>query len=189
MPRRVTDPSPEFGGPGVGKTVPEEHTAAGREGLIIGSVRLRAETATPGLARKFVASVLRGLIAPSDIEVVVLLASEVVTNAVIHAGTSVDLVVRRIRGGVQIEASDGAKQPPVVVVGPVTSESGRGMRMVAALSDDWGVIRTAMGKTVWFRWRPSLDPPTGSAGRTYSAGRREASSTVGPHRSWSRTSR
>ena len=107
------------------------------------------------MALQFVASVLRGVIEPADVEGVVLLVSEVVSNAVMHVGTSVDLVVRSVYGGVQIEASDGGKQIPRVVVGPITSQSGRGMRMVAALSEDWGVIRTARGKTVWFRRQPS----------------------------------
>jgi anti-sigma regulatory factor (Ser/Thr protein kinase) len=100
---------------------------------------------------------------PAGTEVVVLLTSEVVTNAVVHAGTWVDVAVRRTDGGVQVEVTDRRKDMPVVV-----DNSGRGLRFVAALSEDWGVIPTVAGKTVWFRChndRPEmrLAGSTGSA--------------------------
>ena len=161
MRRRLIDPA--LGAGTAGESGPDQNRAGGR-GVILGSMRVRAELAAPGVARRFVASVLRGVIRPADIEVVVLLTSEVVTNAVIHAGTPVDLVVRGVGGGVQIEASDGTQRLPAAVVAPATSESGRGMTMVATLAEDWGVTRTATGKTVWFRCQPAplLEPPADS---------------------------
>ena len=84
-------------------------------------------------------------------EVVVLLTSEVVTNAILHAGTSVDVTVRGVGAGVQIEVTDGVREMPGVVDLPLGTESGRGLRLVAELSEDWGVMPLVGGKTVWFR--------------------------------------
>lgn len=79
------------------------------------------------------------------------LTNELVTNAVVHAGTPVDVLVRDLHGWVQVEVSDAAKPVPVVVDGVLASESGRGLRIVAALSEAWGAHPGPGGKTVWFR--------------------------------------
>ncbi len=116
----------------------------------MGSIRLPAESASAGVARRFVVDAVRGTVGPVDIEFVALLTSELVTNAIVHAGTPIGLVVRGIHGCVQIEVSDGSDQMPVVVDQAVASESGHGMSILVLLSKDWGVIPTAEGKTVWF---------------------------------------
>ena len=104
-----------------------------------------------GLARRFVEQALDKTTRPAAIDVVVLLTSELVTNAVVHAGTPIDVVVRDLHGWVQVEVLDAGQQVPVVVDGALASESGRGLRIVAALSEAWGVDRRRDGKTVWFR--------------------------------------
>ncbi len=114
------------------------------------SIRLPAEPASPAEARCVVANVLRGIMSPADIDVVVLLTSEVVTNAVVHAGTSVVLVVRSLQQGIQIEVSDGDNHMPKVDQQAVGSVSGHGMNLVALLSQSWGAFPTREGKTVWF---------------------------------------
>jgi anti-sigma regulatory factor (Ser/Thr protein kinase) len=84
-------------------------------------------------------------------DVVVLLTSELVTNAVVHAGTPIVVLVRDLHGCVQIEVCDAGKQLPVVVDGVLAFDSGRGLRIVAALSEAWDATLTEGGKTVWFR--------------------------------------
>ncbi len=127
---------------------------------------LPAAPASAGEARKFVQCVLHEVVSPADLEAVVLLTSEVVTNAVVHAGTPVDLVVRTVQDCIQVEASDAAQQPPQVLNPAGDMPRGRGMIIVAALSQDWGVIPTGSGKTVWFRYRPDWSiGPHGSPGR------------------------
>jgi anti-sigma regulatory factor (Ser/Thr protein kinase) len=119
------------------------------------SVRLNAALSSAAEARRFVAEVLVGILTPADIDFVVLLTSELVTNAVVHTGSPVDLVVRGVlNGGVQIEASDAGHGMPAVQAGALDSEAGRGMDIVAALSEGWGVTPRAHGKTVWFRYLP-----------------------------------
>jgi anti-sigma regulatory factor (Ser/Thr protein kinase) len=131
--------------------LPHGSAAVRSEGVVTANIELPAEPGSPGEARRLVANVLRGIKSPADIDVVVLLTSEVVTNAVVHAGTSVGLVVRDVHEGIQIEVSDGDKHMPEVDRHDVESVSGHGMSLVALLSQSWGAIPTGEGKTVWFR--------------------------------------
>ncbi|MFJ5259681.1 SpoIIE family protein phosphatase [Streptomyces sp. NPDC088387] len=83
--------------------------------------------------------------------------SELVTNAVVHAGTDVELSCRVEPdcGSLVVEVTDhhpsrapreNSTQPPTE-----TPEFGRGLRIVAALSQEWGVSYRRGGKTVWAR--------------------------------------
>src|ERR1700679_1322850 len=71
---------------------------------ILATTQLPPEPASAGRARRFVRDVLRQEGPTVDVEVVALLTSEVVTNAVLHAGTDVDLVVRSEGGCIRVEA-------------------------------------------------------------------------------------
>ncbi|MEU3097866.1 ATP-binding SpoIIE family protein phosphatase [Streptomyces sp. NPDC006967] len=90
---------------------------------------------------------------------VTLIASELVTNAVVHAGTEVRLTCRleQETGALVIEVADhhpsraprgGEPEAPPVQDAP---EYGRGLRLVAALSDSWGITYRPGTKTVWAR--------------------------------------
>jgi anti-sigma regulatory factor (Ser/Thr protein kinase) len=118
---------------------------------IVATIRLPPESASAGVARRFVEQVLGEIVRPAAIDVVVLLTNELVTNALVHAGTPVDVLVRDLHGQVQVEVSDAGQQVPVVVDGVLGSESGRGLRIVGALSEAWGTDLGRYGKTVWFR--------------------------------------
>jgi anti-sigma regulatory factor (Ser/Thr protein kinase) len=142
-----------LGSAGVGETA-----AASSRDPVVATTRLPPEPASAGAARRFVHDVLRDSFHASDIEVAALLTSELVTNAVLHAGTPVELVVRCIDGCVQVEASDTGPHAPRQLAWAAGSESGRGMAIVTALSDEWGVLPTAQGKTVWFRCHASQSP-------------------------------
>lgn len=129
---------------------------------IVATTILPVDPASPAQARRFVADVLHEVVRPVDMAVVTLLTSEVVTNAVVHAGTPVDLVVRSGRGRVQIEATDAGEQTPVMPDRAVGSERGRGMLIVAALAEAWGVVPAERGKTVWFRYHSGQPASPGS---------------------------
>ncbi|MBG0855334.1 SpoIIE family protein phosphatase [Streptomyces spinoverrucosus] len=83
--------------------------------------------------------------------------SELVTNAVVHAGTDVELVCRleAETGAVVVEVCDHhPSRPPrdgESDAGFETPEYGRGLRLVAALSEAWGVTYRRGAKTVWAR--------------------------------------
>ncbi len=122
----------------------------GRDDMVA-SVRLPPEPASVAVARGIVEAALSEIARPAAIDIVVLLTSELVTNAVVHAGTPIDLLVHDLHGRVQIEVFDAGQQVPVVADGVRPSESGRGLRIVAALSEAWGTNPGPAGKTVWFR--------------------------------------
>jgi anti-sigma regulatory factor (Ser/Thr protein kinase) len=82
---------------------------------------------------------------------VVLLASELATNAVVHARSRFLVVVDRCDDCVRVEVSDDDTRPLAVPEVDQDSFSGRGLAMVVALADAWGVDhRPQEGKTVWF---------------------------------------
>ncbi|MFJ2947394.1 SpoIIE family protein phosphatase [Streptomyces sp. NPDC087226] len=88
-----------------------------------------------------------------------LIASELVTNAVVHAGTEVRLTCRleQETGALVIEVTDRhpSRAPrggePETVCARDAAEYGRGLRLVAALSDSWGITYRPGAKTVWAR--------------------------------------
>lgn len=100
-----------------------------------------------------------------------LLVSELVTNAVVHAGTTVELVcrldTRESPPGVVIEVSDHHPARMLREDGDSCPqepdddrEGGRGLQLVAALSDAWGISYRRDRKTVWCRF----DLPPGGSG-------------------------
>ncbi|GAA1499825.1 hypothetical protein GCM10009802_54320 [Streptomyces synnematoformans] len=85
-------------------------------------------------------------------ESAVLVVSELVTNAVVHARVSPgrEILTRFVRqdGGVRIEVHDASDEPPVRRV--PDESGGLGLLLVDELADRWGgVAERAIGKTVW----------------------------------------
>ena len=81
------------------------------------------------------------------------LTSELVSNAILHAGTAFRVSVSPRRKGIRVSVTDGSTFPPVPQsLGP-EHPTGRGLRIVEALADQWGVSPDSGGKTVWFELR------------------------------------
>jgi len=83
-----------------------------------------------------------------------LAVSELVTNAVLHAGTPIHVEVRRLGPGLRIEVEDGNPRLPLVDARPEDllsnrSMTGRGLALVAATCDRWGCEPTPCGKVTW----------------------------------------
>lgn len=114
------------------------------------SAEFRAEPSTARAARRFVTQSLSewGLEEPA--EAAVLLVSELVTNALLHAGT--DLVIKLAEGGdsLRVEVLDGSSAAPAIRHYAPDAATGRGLGLVAALSTQWGVTPSDDGKAVWF---------------------------------------
>jgi anti-sigma regulatory factor (Ser/Thr protein kinase) len=111
-------------------------------------------------ARRFVRETLRRLGADDLIEAAELGVSELVTNACLHARTSITVGLHLVEAGVvRIEvADDSPLQPRQYAADPLTT-TGRGLRLLSAYGT-WGVnepIVGRVGKTVWFQ--PIADPP------------------------------
>lgn len=98
------------------------------------------------LVRKLLASARR-----DDLEdTAALLVSEIVTNALLHAGTTIEVSARLEGRRLRVEVRDGSAHLPVPRRYASTAGTGRGLLMVEQLVDDWGVLRHDDGKTVWF---------------------------------------
>lgn len=122
-------------------------------------------------ARAFVRDTLQGWGFTDVVDDAVVLTSELVTNAVVHAGTAADVACMRTDTGVRVEVGDRYPEREVplqsagVQFGSPDREGGRGLLLCAALASRWGVEYTATNKQVWFQ----LDLPDRPAG-TRSAG-------------------
>jgi anti-sigma regulatory factor (Ser/Thr protein kinase) len=79
-----------------------------------------------------------------------LLVSELATNAIHHGSGGFTVSLERLANAIRVEVSDGGSGLPVLLAPSVDRTSGRGLRIVQALSDEWGVRRGPSGKTVWF---------------------------------------
>lgn len=94
-----------------------------------------------------------------------LLVSELVTNAVRHAGgRDVVVEVRELPDArrVWVGVTDTAAALPVLRTPDVTAENGRGIQLVSTLADRWGAgrRRASTEKTVWFELDyPQADRP------------------------------
>lgn len=115
------------------------------------TARLAAGADSPLAARRFVSSVLsrrpyEGRVELRDARLVV---SELATNAVIHAATPFVVSVRCTGSAVRISVRDWNPSRPVLRGGDFASLSGRGLHLVAAIAEAWGVEDDPDGKTIW----------------------------------------
>jgi len=114
------------------------------------SARLSPEAPSARQARRFVDETLRRWDCDDVVDTVELLVSELVTNAVLHARSEVDVSVQLLPDRVRIEVAD--QSPEGIERRALTADqgSGRGISMVEALALAWGVTTNRSGKTVWF---------------------------------------
>ena len=106
-------------------------------------------------ARAFVRDGLHGVASPTELDDLLLLTSELVTNAVVHAGTALHLGVTWDRDNILVTVQDHGLPPDVERVRATVTleeESGRGMVIVAALAGDfgWRLLPDGGGKVMWF---------------------------------------
>ncbi|MGW6833325.1 ATP-binding protein [Streptomyces sp. NPDC054949] len=101
-----------------------------------------------------------------------LLVAELAANAIVHGrvpGRDFELRMVMSEGVLRIEVSDArAGARPAVSPYVHHAEGGHGLRLVAAVARDWGVVSRTVGKTVWAELvtpgrflRPDPDPGPG----------------------------
>lgn len=115
-------------------------------------VTLPSAPRAAGLARLEVRDALTLLGLERLEDTAVLLASELVGNAVRHAhhgGTEMELRIADTGAWLRIEVADADPRPPQPHFPAGLDESGFGLVLVDALAVKWGVEQTAAGKTVW----------------------------------------
>jgi anti-sigma regulatory factor (Ser/Thr protein kinase) len=100
-------------------------------------------------ARYFVRDVLsdqpRAIVVAAE-----LMVSELATNSVRHALSDFELVIDLSQDELRVEVSDHGQGQPVPRSPTVRDQSGRGLQIVRALSEEWGVTPSRSGKLVWF---------------------------------------
>ena len=146
----------------------------GRKDLVASAAYL-PEPAAVAAARKFVRDTLCSWLdagpgtaadAAADgglVDDAVLLTSELVTNAVVHAGTQVQVTCKLAAGAVEVVVRDS--HPARMVPGPAPDDTvpaertgGRGLLLPSALAAAWGVSYGTDAKAVWFRMGLPGDP-------------------------------
>jgi len=125
-------------------------------------VRLTRAPAAAAEARSQVRVAIGDWKVPVDPDIAILLASDLVTNAITHGeGETLTLAIRRCCGQLRIDVYDRSRYLPVGANEPVDSGTGRGLVLVAALSAEWGSFRTPAGKAMYFTLAFQPDPPSG----------------------------
>ncbi|MFF8843927.1 ATP-binding protein [Streptomyces sp. NPDC015127] len=91
-------------------------------------------------------------------DAVELAVTELLANVVRHVpGGRCALVILRLPEGVRVEVSDGVGRLPVLRHVGADDEDGRGLALLDAVVDKWGVdSRSQGGKTVWFEVAPAV---------------------------------
>ena len=102
----------------------------------------------PAVARRIVDGVER--LQPEVAINARLLVSELVANAVRHANSMVEVVIRLLPERVRVEVRDNSPEPPLQRSPEPEDESGRGLFLVDTLTHAWGVEAREDGKSVWF---------------------------------------
>ncbi len=148
-----------------------------------GSIELPDDRRSAGHARAFVAEHCGQWDLGQVCDDLTLPVSELVTNAIVHARSPLQLTVSLTERFIEVAVRDGNPRPPIIrpvridplgdidrasispngpvdprdpmlVVGEAGSvTAGRGLLIVDAVADEWGVNELSQGKTVWFRIR------------------------------------
>ncbi|PRY14182.1 anti-sigma regulatory factor (Ser/Thr protein kinase) [Kineococcus rhizosphaerae] len=118
---------------------------------VLSSLSLERSRRAASQARSFVRErCLEAGVAEGVCDSAVLMVSELVTNAVEHARSRVELAVAVSPRDVHVEVGDHNAALPAVRHPDTGAVHGRGMAIVDALASAWGVRPAGRGKTVWF---------------------------------------
>jgi anti-sigma regulatory factor (Ser/Thr protein kinase) len=116
-------------------------------------IDLCGELSDPAVARRAVERSLRAYDHPGDLDTVLLLVSELVSNAVLHASPPITVNVDIHDGSVtlSVEDDDGHRLPAYRDPGAgAAGTGGYGLAIVDRLADEWGWrVRGDGGKIVW----------------------------------------
>jgi anti-sigma regulatory factor (Ser/Thr protein kinase) len=136
-------------------TVLQERPAADQDEFTAVGHALPHSPRSPSLARAIVRDALPG-VSLSTVETAQMLASELTTNAVLHAGSMLVLHVTVAEDRLWVGVEDLSSDYPLPQQPSADAEDGRGLMLLDAIASAWGWDRTPVGKQVWF------ELPTGS---------------------------
>lgn len=93
--------------------------------------------------------------------------SELSANAVVHARTSMRIIIQRTATALHLVVRDADPTPPRQRSLPPSgspADSGNGLHLVAAFADEWGTMPTPDGKAVWASLRIGQERDETTAG-------------------------
>jgi CheY-like chemotaxis protein len=121
-------------------------------------IELPAELISGRKARLFLSDRLAEWRLDGLMDTALLLTTELVTNAVIHAGSAVRVTVRRGLDNLRVEVADtGGGALHLREPGP-DATTGRGLQLMEALATAWGTSAYEAGKLVWFELQSGTRP-------------------------------
>jgi anti-sigma regulatory factor (Ser/Thr protein kinase) len=121
-------------------------------------IALPRSPSSVGAARRFITARTAAWSFPEPAaDQLVLIGSELVTNAVLHARTELTLTLELREDRVRISVKDRSQAPATLRHYRPDALTGRGLGVVAALSDRWGVSTAPDGKVVWAELRANGD--------------------------------
>src|SRR4051794_36380991 len=116
---------------------------------------LAAEVEAVPQARRFAAQSLTDE-PVAVVDAAELIITELMTNAALHGRGPVTVRIRPAGDHVRVEVQDTGTGVPMIPAQSTDAMTGRGLRLVAALSESWGVEPAAAGgKTVWAELSPT----------------------------------
>ena len=125
-------------------------------------IALPGSPASVGTARRFIQARAAAWSFPEPAGAqLVLIGSELVTNAVLHARTELTLTLELRDGRVRISVEDRSRSAATMRHYQADALTGRGLGVVAALSDSWGISAAGDGKVVWAEVAASGSAGTG----------------------------
>ena len=113
------------------------------------SVDLPPEPSSATRARTLARERLGPSCTDDAIETIALLVTELVTNAILHARTPLQLTLESRPDHARICVEDASNEQPTVRHYETDAVTGRGLALVEELASSWGVETTATGKVVW----------------------------------------
>ncbi|HET7328401.1 MAG TPA: ATP-binding protein [Nocardioidaceae bacterium] len=118
-------------------------------------IELDPEPRSATLARRWMRDVLDQIDRPELAESASVAVSELVTNSILHAQTTISLVVQTFGKRVVVTVTDRSPVPSRARISSDASPDdettvGRGLRIVRACAVDWGITSSPHGKAIWF---------------------------------------
>lgn len=142
-----------LGGGRCGPISPENHRIQ-----IEFQVPLRGGADDAAVVRRAVANVATRCDATVEVGDATLLADELVTNALRHAGGATAVLVGGASSWIRVEVTDSSPVSPVLREQVAHRDRGLGLLLVDRLASAWGTYPLPQGgKTVWFEVRSGPD--------------------------------
>ena len=111
---------------------------------------LPPDPTSAGRARSLLRTVLTDHDDEDTLDAAQLAVSEIVTNALVHAGTAMRLRILMAKRTLRVELTDGSPRLPSQRVFGTTAPTGRGLLLVDQVVSRWGAHPLPVGKVVWF---------------------------------------